>query len=296
MTIVAIVCSIGIGTGIVGLASAFRDRHASGSSSRTMTNGALAASGTSRMGRLSVGGHSFGWVIKLGLALVTALFVEAFTGWPAGALLGAMATIALPSAIRSTTSQNSTRRIEAVAVWIELLRDTLTTSAGLSQAIVATAAVAPEDIRAPAARLADRTMSGVPLDQALRLFSAEIRDPSADEVVFALRLAATSRAQRLVDLLGVLADSTREEVAMRLRVEASRASARSGVRTVVYFSIGFVALLTVVAHSYLSPFGSMTGQLVLIVVGALYAAGLTLMVRLVRPSSWRRTYAETLRS
>jgi len=176
---------------------------------------------------------------------------------------------------------------EAVAVWTELLRDTLTASAGLAEAIVGTAGVAPEELRMPVNHLADRIMSGVAMDDALRLFASEVGEQSADEVVSALRLAATSRAQRLVDLLSALALSTRDEVTMRLRVEASRASARGGVRSVVCFSLGFVVLLAVVARSYLTPFGSPTGQLVLIVAGGCYAAGFTLMVRLVRPTSTR---------
>jgi hypothetical protein len=190
--------------------------------------------------------------------------------------------------MRSTSSREPTRRIEAVAVWTELLRDTLATSAGLAQAIVATAGVAPTEIRGPVTRLGDRIMSGVTMDDSLVAFADEIDEPSADEVVSALRLAVTARAQRLVELLGALADSTREEVAMRLRVEASRASARSGVRTVVWFSVGFVTILIVAARSYLTPFGSVTGQLVLLFVGACYASGLALMVRLVRPPSSAR--------
>jgi len=226
------------------------------------------------------------WVARLSLMCLAAVTVGTITRWPAAGLLAAAATFALPSFLRSTAARDSTRRTEAVAVWTELLRDTLTGSAGLAQAIVATAGIAPEELRPPVVHLADQISSGVPIDGALRRFADEVDNPSAHQVVCALRLAATSRTQRLVELLGALADSTREEVTMRLRVEASRASARSGVRTVLGFSMGFVALLTVVARSYLSPFGSVTGQFVLLLVGLLYAVGLTLMVRLVRPSAW----------
>jgi hypothetical protein len=66
-------------------------------------------------------------------------------------------------------------------------------------------------------------------------------------------------------------------------VETSRASVRSGVRTVVIFSVAFAAGLALFARTYLAPFGSTTGQLVLLTVGALYASGLTLMVALARP-------------
>jgi len=221
---------------------------------------------------------------RIGLSLVSAILAIAVTRWPVAGLLTAAAVFTLPAFLASTSSRDATRLTEAVAVWTELLRDTLTASAGLAQAIVATAGVAPDEIREPVTRLGDRVVSGVALDDALQMFACELGEPSADQVVSALRLAVTSRAQRLVDLLGALADSTREEVAMRLRIEASRASARSGVRTVIWFSLGFVVLLLVFARSYLAPFGSATGQLVLVFVGACYAAGLYLMVRLVRPT------------
>ncbi len=102
-------------------------------------------------------------------------------------------------------------------------------------------------------------------------------------MICSLLLAFSSRAQRLGDLLAALAESTRDEVALRLRIETSRASVRSGVRTVVVFSVAFAAALVVLAHSYLAPFGSATGQLALGLVGVLYAGGLTLMVVLARP-------------
>ena len=112
--------------------------------------------------------------------------------------------------------------------------------------------------------------------------------PAAEFLVSALLLAATSRAQRLVEVLTALAESIRDDVSMHLRVDASRASARSSVRTIVIFSMGFAWTLALVAHSYLSPFGTTAGQLVLTVVGLLYAAGLVLMVRLVRTTSEMR--------
>jgi Flp pilus assembly protein TadB len=122
----------------------------------------------------------------------------------------------------------------------------------------------------------------MPIPDALRKFAEELSDPSADLVVCALILASTARAQRLVDLLGALAESMREEIAMRLRIESGRASARSGVRTIVLFSIGFAVVLSLLAHSYLQPFGSPTGQVVLLLAGCVDMAGILLMLRLVR--------------
>jgi hypothetical protein len=52
---------------------------------------------------------------------------------------------------------------------------------------------------------------------------------------------------------------------------------------VVVFSVVFAAGLAVLARSYLAPFGSAEGQVVLLAVGGLYAGGLTLMVTMARP-------------
>ena len=221
---------------------------------------------------------------KLGLSLGAGLLALVLTRWPVAAFLTALLVAFLPAVIGRTATSAATERVEAIAIWTELLRDTLASSSGLGGAIMATAPVAPPAIREQAMRLADRLASGVNMTVAFRAFAAEVDDPSCDMVAAALLLAATARAQKLADLLGALSDSVREEVAMRLRVEASRASARSSVRTVVVFSLLFVGVLAVVARSYLAPLSTPVGQVVLAGVGACYAGGIALMVRMVRPT------------
>ncbi len=206
------------------------------------------------------------------------------TRWPVSAILGTLAAATLPYHLRKVVPGGSTKRAEAVASWTELIRDSMAASAGLAQAIVVTASSAPISIRPQVSALAARLSSGVPLDAALRCFASEVDEPAADFLACALLMAATARAQKLVEVLGALAEATREDVAMHLRVDASRASARSSMRTIVLFSLAFACTLTVVAHSYLSPFGTPDGQLVLGAVGLTYAIGLTLMIRLVRPT------------
>jgi tight adherence protein B len=205
------------------------------------------------------------------------------TGWPVAVLLGAAAALGVPRLFGRTSASVTIERVEAVAVWTEMLHGTLAASAGLQEAIVATAPLCPPAIRSATDRLASRLRSGVPTRSALLELADELADPSVDRVVCALLLAVEARAQRLGDLLGALADSTRDEVAMRLRIETGRASVRTGVRTVLVCSLVFAVGLAVLARPYLSHFGSLTGQLVLLIVGALYAAGLTLMVRMSAP-------------
>jgi len=220
---------------------------------------------------------------SLVLATVSGVAAVAITGWPVAGLLAGIAVYGVPRLLRQTSAAASITTLEAIATWTEMLHGTLAASAGLGQAIMATADLSPAPIRGATEQLAAQIRSGVEPRVALLRFADEVADPCADRVVCSLLLAFSSRAQRLGELLSALAESTREEVSLRLRVETSRASVRSGVRTVVVFSVAFAALLAVFARSYLAPFGTASGQLILLAVGGLYAAGLILMVALARP-------------
>jgi Flp pilus assembly protein TadB len=219
--------------------------------------------------------------------LVVALGVGALavmvTGWIVAGPIAALAAYGLPRLLRQTSAAASIATLEAIASWTELLQGTLAASAGLGQAIIATADMSPAPIRDETRLLAAQLQGGVDPRQALLRFADAVGDPCADRVVCSLLLAFTERAQRLGDLLSALAESTREEVALRLRVETSRASVRSGVRTVIVFSVAFAGALALAARSYLAPYGTTEGQLVLAAVGGLYTAGLTLMVTLAKP-------------
>jgi len=236
---------------------------------------------------MEAGGRSF-WE-KLNITpksacavLIPALAVALLTGWPVAALLAGAAGGFIPHLFGETSGSKAADKTEAIASWAEMLRDAMAASAGLGQAIGATSALAPLSIREHVTKLASRIDTGVPLGRALRQFAVEIDDPSADLVAAALILASEQRAQKLGDLLGALADASREEVTARLRIEASRAPVKTGVRVVSGFSIAFGALLMVMAHSYLAPFGSASGQLALLAVGAFYAGGLGLMIKMAK--------------
>ena len=235
------------------------------------------------------GGFGGSWPTKrLLVPLLLGGVAGLVTRWPVVGLLTAIAAALVPGLVRDLSQRSSARQIEAVAVWTELLRDTLAASAGLSQGIISTAPLAPEPLVGPLQQLASALHGGVSIADALRSFADTMADPGVDLVVSALLLAASARAQRLTELLGALADAIREEAALQLRIDASRASARSGIRTVVVFSAVFAVGLAVLAHSYLAPFGTTSGELVLLAVGGSYIAGLLLMVRLTKaPAAFR---------
>ncbi len=267
MTVIAFASALGIGLGIAGLVAAL-----SGPAARPRTP--HARSSPHRRHRLAP---------AAGRAVAAAVPVLAVTRWPVAGAAAALAAALLPPVLGRDATRAAIERLEAVASWTELVRDTLGAAAGLAQALVVSAPVAPAPIRPAVGRLADRLVNGMPLEQALRALAEDLADPSADMVVCALLLAATARAQQLGELLGALADTIRQDVSLRLRVDAGRASARSGVRTIILFSLLFAGGLLVVGRSYLAPFGTVTGQLVLAVVVALYAAGVATMLHMVRP-------------
>ena len=270
-----------LGLGLTGLAVALSGRRrtgtgrSEGATGTTGATGAAPARGARTAARLDPRSAASSALAGVLAALVT--------GWPVAGPVTALAVYGLPRLLRQTSAASSIATLEAIATWTELLQGTLAASAGLGQAIVATAELSPAPIRTAARGLAAQLQAGVEPSTALLQFAEEVGDPCADRVVCSLLLAFTERAQRLGDLLGALAESTRDEVALRLRVETSRASVRSGVRTVVVFSVLFAAGLALLARPYLAPYGSPGGQVVLGAVGALYALGLTLLVTLARP-------------
>ena len=221
--------------------------------------------------------------LRLGLAAGAAVVVGAATGWPVGAVLAGLAGWGAPGLLGGARRQQAAvGRIEAVAGWAEMLRDTMAGSAGLEQAIIATAPLAPLPIRAEVATLAVR-LEGERLAPALRAFADEVADPTCDLVVAALVLAAEHQAQRLGELLGSLAAAARDQATMRLRVEAGRARTSTSVKVIVGATGTLMAGLALFNRGYLAPYDTATGQLMLVLVGGVFAAAFTWLARMTRP-------------
>jgi tight adherence protein B len=217
---------------------------------------------------------------RLGLAAAVATTLLVVTRWPVAALAGAAAGWFAPDLTSSKASQQrAVARTEALATWTEMLRDTLAGAHGLEEAIVTSADVAPAPIETEVRALAER-LRRQPIDLALAEFGRELAHPIGDLVVTALLLAASGSTGDLNELLGTLAVSARDEAGMRLRVEASRARLRTAVR-VIALCTGTTALgLVVLSRRYLEPYGSATGQIVLLFVVAAWATALWWLARM----------------
>lgn len=214
-------------------------------------------------------------------AVAVGLGLLVLTRWVVLAASGACLVLVWPMLFGGAKQEKlAAARVEALATWAESLRDTIAGAVGLEQAIPATVYAAAPVIRADLALLADRMRVRVPLTTALRQFADDLNDPTADLIVSALIMNARLRGPGLRQLLGALADTARSELDMRQRVSASRAGTRRSAQIVVVFSILVMLGLALFNRSFVAPYQSVQGQLVLLIVIALFAVGMLWMRRL----------------
>lgn len=171
--------------------------------------------------------------------------------------------------------------VEGIATFAELLRDSVSSSSGLEQAIRTVADSSPQSIRPAVVRLTAAMRYGRTED-ALRQFADDLSHPTADFVVAALLAAVQHQTRDLGSLLTQLSESAREECRLYMRVWVSRARTRSAVR-IVAASLGvFVTALVLFSPGYLAPYASPGGVMALSVVAAGFSAGLVLLDRMAR--------------
>ncbi len=222
-------------------------------------------------------------LLRLAGCLTAAAVVGLVTRWPVGAVLAGVAAWTLPGLLGADrANQKAVARTEAIAAWAEMLRDNLSAAAGLEQAIIASSAVAPAPVREEVTDLAASIRTGTRLPAALAAFRQALADPTGDLVVRALTQAAHRQASKLADLLAELADLARRRTAVRLRVAAGRARVRTSARVVTATTLLFAVALVALNRPYLAAYDTATGQLVLVLVGALFAAGFAGLTRLGR--------------
>ena len=233
--------------------------------------------------------------LQFAVAIVAGVLVGAVTGWPVGALLAAAAALAFPRLLSEGAAQAAlVARIEAIASWSEMLRDTMAGAAGLEQAITSTAPMAPAPIRREVITLAGR-LGRERLATALRAFADDVADPTCDLVVASLTLAAEHQVHRLGELLGTLAQAAREQATMRLRVEAGRARTRTSVKVILGVTATLAFGLALLNHTYLEPYDTALGQLVLLGIGGIFAAAFAWLARMAKPALPERFLAAEVR-
>ena len=216
------------------------------------------------------------------IAVVAGILVLVATRWVVAGIGVALLAYSWRSLSGAGGERLAIARLEGLATWTESLRDTIAGAVGLEQAIPSSTRIAAPAIREPLLGLVDRLHTRVPMPDALRLFAVDLNDPSADLIIAALIINSRLRGPGLRDLLGALSRSVREELDMRRKVTAERRSTRRSVQIVVLVSVGMAIGLAFIDRSFLAPYSTPVGQLVLGLIAVLYGLGIGWLRRLAR--------------
>lgn len=192
---------------------------------------------------------------------------------------------------RDRRAISDVERTDALASWIENLRDVLVAGDQPVGAINATVATCPSAIKPQVRRLAAGLGRQDP-DIVFRRFADDLDDPLGDLVAAGL-LIAVQRGARTAAVLSSLAEQARRQADRRRLVEAERAPIQREVTllTLIMGSL-IVAVLVFGRAEYLAPYDTAGGQLFLGGVLAIYALLLVRVQRLAhfpRPSRFLTT-------
>lgn len=217
------------------------------------------------------------------------------TRWPVAAAAAAVAGWLLAGAALGRNRVSDAARAEAMALWVEMLRDAMGTARGIEGVLVATASTAPSAIRPEVTRMA-RRLAYDPLDDVLDDLAEDIDHPLGDLVVTALRLSSRAGARQTRAVLEDLANTAYREAEMHQRIEVARQRPRTAMRWVTAVIGGFIVLLMLFARDYLEPYGTVTGQLVLVFVLLYWGLGFWWMSRMGRIAPTERFLARGSRT
>ena len=217
-------------------------------------------------------------------SVLAALATFAISGWflPSVAIGGLCGWAALSRRNAHSRQQFGVERVEALASWVENVRDVLQAGNQPVGAIGATTETCPAVIRPQVTALFARLSAGQPAEIVLRRFADDMDDPLADLVAVGL-LIAVSRGAETESVLSTLATQSRSLADRRRLVEAERAPMQ---REVLMVSIVMCLLLGTVfvfaRSSYLNAYDRFEGQVFLAVVLCGYGGMLIWVARLAR--------------
>lgn len=228
--------------------------------------------------------------IRSGLAAGFAIGLYALTGWIVVAAFGALAgwfTLTLKNA--KSERHEAIDRVDAIATWVENLRDNIAGSAGLQQALRMSGDHAPEPIRTEVRDLVLR-LQHEPVTTSLRRFAADVAHPTSDMVVGCLVLASSRSAGSLAPVLAKTAQAARDSASMMRQIDAGRRASQSQAKLVAIVT-GLMSLTMATGDgSFVEPYDSFGGQAMLAVVCTIFAGSAVMLYRLAKPMQQERVF------
>ena len=207
------------------------------------------------------------------------VLVALLTGWLIAVVLAPAVLAGLPVLLSAPAAAAKINRIEAMEEWSRSLSGVLTVGIGLEEALIATLRSTPNPIRPEVGQLVARLRARWSTEQALRAFADDLDDATGDLIAANLILGARRRGAGLATVLESLAESVAADVRARRAVEADRAKPRATARWVTLITMAVLAVLALTG-SYIKPYGTPLGQIILTFLLGLYVATLVWMRRM----------------
>ena len=198
-----------------------------------------------------------------GVAGLVAVVAFAVTRWPVAAVGGAAIGYVIASTIAGSGAHDAAARAEGVAIWVETIRDLVVGGTGLETAVMTACTSAPEALAVELAELVLDVESGHSVRESVARASGRISNTTADIAVSVLVMTLGGQASRPAEVLGQIAIHARQEVAQIGDIEAARASARTTMTMVMAIMGLGIGGFFLFGRSYLEPYGTPTGQLIL---------------------------------
>ena len=214
--------------------------------------------------------------LLVGIGVGAGVLVALLTGWLVAIVLAPAAVVGLPILLSAPPSSDRIDTLEAMEEWTRSLSGVLTVGVGLEQALIATLRSTPEPIQPEVTRLVARLRARWGTEDAVRAFADELNDATGDLVAANLILGARRRGAGLASVLEGLAESVAADVRARRAIEADRAKPRSTARWVTLITVGVLAILALTG-SYIEPYRSPVGQVILVVLLSAYGGALVWM-------------------
>ncbi len=211
--------------------------------------------------------------------VVAGVLAFAITGWVVTLVATPVAFVGLPVLLSSSSAHQRIVRLEAMEEWTRTLAGVLTVGVGLEQALVTSLRSTPAAINPEVTRLVSRLRARWKTEDALRAFADELDDATGDLVAANLILGAQRRGAGLASVLEGLAESVAADVRARRQIEADRAKPRATARWVTLISVGVLVVLAI-SGTYVEPYRSPVGQVILVLLLAAYVATLVWMKRM----------------
>jgi Flp pilus assembly protein TadB len=193
------------------------------------------------------------------------------SGWVIAILVFPAAMLGLPWLLGRGDEARQIERLKAMEEWTRNLAGVLVAGMSLEQALQRSLRTCPADLHKEVSRLVGALSARTPTAQALVRFADDLDDATGDQIVASLILGAKRQGEGLARVLEDLAESVSAEVRARQQVDAGRAAHRTTARGVTLIAVIMVVALAFTG-SYVDPYRTPLGQIVALVILAVFVA------------------------